>query len=69
LKTSSRKRVQSSGFDKIYIPAGSSKLARTHKLIRIEKEKEILFLKICSQIRLDDLKKLSFQPSKRGTET
>jgi len=28
LKTSSRKRVQSSGFDKIYIPAGSSKLAK-----------------------------------------
>jgi hypothetical protein len=50
-------RVPTSGFYKIDIPASSAKLARTHKLIRIEKEKEILFLKICSQIQLDDFKK------------
>ena len=26
-------------------------------LIRIEKEKEVVFMKICSQIKLDDFKK------------
>ena len=57
MTTSSRNRPSISGFDKIFIPAGSAKLARTHMLIRIEKEKEIVFLKICSQIRLNDLKK------------
>ena len=50
-------RVPTSGFEKIFIPVSFAKLARTHKLIRIEKEKEILFMKICSQIHLDDLKK------------
>jgi hypothetical protein len=50
-------RVPTSGFEKIFIPASFAKLARTHKLIRIEKEKEILFMKICSQIHLDDFKK------------
>jgi len=50
-------RVPISGFEKIFIPASFAKLTRSHKLIRIEKEKEILFMKICSQIHLDDFKK------------
>jgi len=50
-------RVPPSGFDRIFIPDSSAKLARTHKLIRIEREKEIQFMKICSQIHLDDLKR------------
>ena len=50
-------RISRSGFDKIFIPSTSAKLERTHKLIRIEKEKEIIFMKICSQIHLDDFKK------------
>lgn len=45
-----------SKFEKIYIPVSSAGLARSHKLIRIENEKEIQFMKICSQIRLDDFK-------------
>jgi len=57
LKNSSRKRVFTQGFDKIFIPTVSAKLARSHKLIRIEREKEILFMKICSHIKLDDFKK------------
>jgi len=57
LTTSLRKRVTTQGFDKIFIPTVSAKLARTHMLIRIEKEKEIVFMKICSQIKLDDFKK------------
>jgi len=43
-------------YEKIYIPASSAGLARSHRLIRIEKEKEILFMKLCSQIRFDDFK-------------
>ena len=43
-------------FEKINIPVSSAGLARTHKLIRIEHEKETQFMKICSQIRLDDYK-------------
>jgi hypothetical protein len=46
-----------STLDKTFIPLTSAKLARTHKLMRIEREKEIQFLKICSQIRLNDFKK------------
>jgi len=57
LTTTSRKRVTTQGFDKIFIPTVSAKLVRSHKLIRIEKEKEILFMKICSRIKLDDFKK------------
>ena len=52
-----RKKVHTSKFELIYIPNSSAKLARTHKIIRIEKEKEILFMKLCSQIHLDDFKK------------
>ena len=34
-------------------PAG---IAKSHRLIRIQKEKEIQFLKLCSMIKLDDIK-------------
>ena len=50
-------KVSTSAFYKILIPASSAKLARTHKLIRIEREKELIFMRICSQIQLDDFKK------------
>ena len=50
-------RITTSGLEKTFIQVSSAKLARTHKLIRIEKEKEIIFMKICSQIHLDDFKK------------
>lgn len=43
-------------FEQVFIPASSSGLARTHRIIRIENEKEIQFMKICSQIRLVDYK-------------
>jgi len=56
LKTKPRNKVQTSGFKKIFIPASSSGLARSHRLIRIEKEKEILFMNLCSKIRLDNFK-------------
>ena len=36
-------------------PAG---LARTHRLIRVERDLEIQFIKICSQIKLDDFRKV-----------
>jgi len=56
LKTSPARRTNSSKYEKIYIPDSSAGLARSHRLIRIEKEKEIIFFNLCSQIRLDDFK-------------
>jgi hypothetical protein len=56
LKTSPSKKNPTSKFEKVYIPGCSAGLARTHKMIRIEKEKEILFMKLCSQIQQNDLK-------------
>jgi hypothetical protein len=56
LKTQPRKKTLSSTFEKIYIPTSFAGLARSHKIIRIENGKEIQFMKICSQIRLDDFK-------------
>jgi len=52
-----RNKVRTSVFEKIFIPANSVRLARSHRIIRIEKEKEILFMKLCSQIHLDVFKK------------
>ena len=49
-------KILTSKFEKVYIPDSSAGLARTHKIIRIEKGKEIQFMKICSQIRFDDFK-------------
>jgi len=57
-KTRPRNRVMTPRFEKTFIPVGSAVLARTHKIIRIEKEKEIQFMKLCSQIRFDDSKKI-----------
>jgi len=56
LKISSIKRIPTSKFERIFIPIGSAALARSHRIIRIEKEKEILFMKLCSKIHLDDFK-------------
>jgi hypothetical protein len=56
LNTNSIRRNNKSGYEKIFIPDSSAGLARSHRLIRIEKEKEIIFLKLCSQIRFDDFK-------------
>ena len=36
-------------------PAG---LARSHRLIRVERDLEIQFIKVCSQIKLEDFRKL-----------
>jgi len=43
------------------IPAG---LAKTRKLIRAEKDKEIQFMKLCSQIRLFDSKQTRSEKQK-----
>ena len=43
--------------DKIDLPSRLSGLAKTHRLIMIEKHKEIQFMILCDQIRLNDLKK------------
>jgi hypothetical protein len=56
-KTRPGKRVLVPKFEKIFIPASSAGLARAHRIIRIEREKEIQFMKLCCQIRFDDSKK------------
>ena len=42
---------------KIEPPKGLSGLTRSHRLIMIEKHKEIQFMVLCNQIRLNDCKK------------
>ena len=54
-KTSLRKIP--ANFEKTYISDSSAALARSHRLISIEHEKEILFMSICSQIHLNDFRK------------
>ena len=43
--------------EKVELPTRLSGLAKTHRLIMIEKHKEIQFMMLCAQIRLDDFKK------------
>jgi hypothetical protein len=62
--TRPRKRVLTPKFEKIFIPESSAGLARTHKIIRIEREKEIQFLKLCCQIRLNDSKMIRAESQK-----
>jgi len=56
-KSRSKIKNQTSKFEKIFILPSFAGLAKTHKIIRIEKGKEIQFMKLCSQIRFDDSKK------------
>jgi len=53
-----RKKDRTSKFEKIFIPDSSAGLARSHKVIRIERAKEVQFMKLCCQIRLDDSNKI-----------
>jgi hypothetical protein len=39
---------------KLETPKNIAGLARTHKIIRADKAKELQFIKLCSQIRLDE---------------
>jgi hypothetical protein len=48
-RPSKTNNIAASKFQKVYIPESSAGLARTHNLIRIEKMKEIQFMKLCSQ--------------------
>ena len=43
--------------EKIELPTRLSGLAKTHRLIMIEKHKEIQFMMLCAQIRINDFKK------------
>ena len=43
--------------EKVELPKRFSGLAKTHRLIMIEKHKEIQFMMLCAQIHLDDFKK------------
>ena len=52
------KKDLTSKFEKIFIPDSCAGLARSHKVIRIEREKEVQFMKLCCQIRLNDSNKI-----------
>ena len=43
--------------EKVELPTRLAGLAKTHRLIMIEKHKEIQFMMLCAQIRVDDFKK------------
>lgn len=60
MSTNSRsgKKDRSPKFEKIFIPETCAGLARSHKYIRIERGKEIQFMKLCHQIRLDDFTRI-----------
>jgi hypothetical protein len=62
--TRPKKRNSTPRFEKIFIPESSAGLARTHKIIKIEREKEIQFMKLCCQIRLNDSKKFRAESQK-----
>ena len=58
MKNTSPSKMNPSKHDKIQLSIILSGLAKTHRLIRVERNKEIQFMKLCAQIRLDDFKKL-----------
>ena len=43
--------------EKVELPTRLAGLAKTHRLIMIEKHKEIQFMILCAQIRINDFKK------------
>jgi hypothetical protein len=57
MSSKTRLRKIPSDFEKTFIPNSSAVLARSHRLIRIEQEKEILFMCLCSHIHLDNFRK------------
>jgi hypothetical protein len=59
-----KKRISTPRFEKVFIPESSAGLARTHKIIKIEREKEIQFMKLCCQIRLNDSKMIRAESQK-----
>ena len=50
-------RKSPAGFEKTFISNTSAALARSHRLIRIEHQKECTFISVCSQIKLDEFRK------------
>jgi len=52
-----KRKKRKTRIEKIEITGTPAGLARTHKIIRSERNKEIQFMQLCSQIRLDDYKK------------
>jgi hypothetical protein len=49
-------RLQKSNFEKIYISGASAGLARSHRLIRIEREKELIFMRLYEKIKIESMK-------------
>ena len=52
-----RRRI-TAGYKKIEFHGSPAGLARSHRLIQVERDLEIQFMKICSQIKLDNYRKV-----------
>ena len=52
-----KRRIVKQQAEKIEHPGRPAGLAKSRKIQRAERECEIQFLKLCSQIRIDDFKK------------
>ena len=50
------KRILTSDYKPV-LPQGMAGLARSHRLIMIERQRELQFLRLCEQIRVDDFAK------------
>jgi hypothetical protein len=52
-----RRKIRISKVEKDIIAKAPAGLAKSHRIIRTEKDKEIQFMKLCTQIRINDFKK------------
>ena len=58
ISTRTVKTIPATNFFKMDTAASSAKLARAHRIIRVEKEKEVIFMKLCQQMNLNESRKL-----------
>jgi hypothetical protein len=53
-----RQKRHNSEYEKMFVTSSAAGLAHSHNLIRTEKSIEVQFAKLCSQIHLDDYRKI-----------
>jgi hypothetical protein len=52
-----KRKLRTSKVEEVAIIKTPAGLARSHRIIRTEKDKEIQFMKLCAQIRINEYKK------------
>jgi hypothetical protein len=58
IRTSPKESNNNLEYQKMFVSSRLAGLARSHKIIRTEKGIEVQFIKLCSQIKLDDSKRI-----------